>query len=98
VVPTNTLTLNGGAFSGNTTNTGGGGTIIGTMPTLGPPSFVSPGSPYYDYHIDPGAPLRDAATGSVMPVDMDNQSRTDGSPDIGADEYGSDLIFRDGFQ
>ncbi len=98
VSPTNTLALVGGAFSGNTTNTGGGGTIAGSMPPVGPPSFVSAGPPYHDYHINSASPLRDSATGSVMPVDVDGQARSDGLPDIGADEYGSDLIFRDGFQ
>lgn len=100
VNPTNTLNLNVGAFSGNTTNAGGGGTIngLGTMLNVGSPVFVSPGAPNYDYHIGSTSPLRDAATGSSMPVDMDNQPRTDGLPDVGADEYDPDLIFKNGFQ
>lgn len=100
VNPANTLNLNVGAFTGNTTNTGGGGTIngLGSMLNVGSPAFVSPGTPNYDYHIGATSPLRDAATGSSMPVDMDNQPRTDGLPDLGADEYDPDLIFKNGFQ
>jgi hypothetical protein len=95
VLQTNTLNLNNGAFSGNTHNINDNnnpvppGTITGlaSMTTVGPPGFVSPGPPFYDYHLNTGSPLRDAANGSTMQVDMDGGSRVDGRPDIGADEY-----------
>jgi len=91
----NTLNLNGGAFSGNTSNTNINnipllpGTITGlaSMLTVGSPGFVSSGSPNYNYHITSGSPLQGAATGSATAVDMDYQPRVDGLPDIGADEY-----------
>jgi hypothetical protein len=54
-----------------------------------PAGFVSAGPPNYDYRITERSPLRDTPTGSTSPVplDMDGQFRTDGMPDIGADEY-----------
>jgi len=95
VTPGNTLNLDNGAFSGNTHNINDNnnpvppGTITGlaSMTTVGPPGFVSPGPPFYDYHLNTGSPLRDAANGSTMQVDMDGGLRVDGRPDIGADEY-----------
>ena len=94
----NFLTLKRGAFSGNTHDTNSDGipvppgtiTNLGSMLTLAVPAgFVSPGPPNYDYHITATSPLRDTPTGSTSPVplDMDGQFRTDGMPDIGADEY-----------
>jgi hypothetical protein len=91
----NTLNLDNGAFSGNTNNTNANGTPmppgtitgLASMTTVGSPGFVSPGSPHYDYHLNTGSPLRDAANGSTMQVDMDGSLRVDGRPDIGADEY-----------
>ena len=96
IVPQGTsLKLVQGAFSGDTNNTNINnvpmlpGTLTGleSMLTVGSARFVSPGPPNYNYHITSESPLRDAATGSVVAVDMDNQPRSDGLPDIGADEY-----------
>ncbi len=91
----NSLNLNRGAFTGNTHNINDSGppmlpgTITGlaSMITVGSPGFRAAGPPSYDYHITSGSPLRGVATGSAMAVDMDNQPRTGGTPDIGADEY-----------
>jgi hypothetical protein len=92
----NTVNLNKVVFSGNTrdTNSDGNplptGTIngLGTILAIAPPlGFVALGAPTYDYHITSASPLRELATGSTMRVDMDNQRRSSGVPDIGADEY-----------
>jgi hypothetical protein len=58
--------------------------------------YVSPGSPDYDYHIQPDSPARDAALGSSSVEDLDGEAR-DAEPDHGADEYGYG-IFSDGFE
>jgi hypothetical protein len=96
VVPQgNSLKLVQGAFSANTNNTNinnvpmlpGRLTGLESMLTVGSAGFVSAGPPNYNYHITSGSPLRDAATGSMVAVDMDSQPRSDGRPDIGADEY-----------
>ena len=87
--PGNTVSLNNNLFSGNTTNTGGGGTFSGTGTIFsGAPDFVSPGSPNYDYHINSNSAAIDEAAGSTTAVDIDNQSRLSFSPpDVGADEF-----------
>jgi hypothetical protein len=51
------------------------------------PLYVSPGAPNNDYHIQSRSPARGQAVGSQQPVDVDNDPRTDGKPDLGADEY-----------
>jgi hypothetical protein len=51
-------------------------------------SFVSPGSPDYDYHLDPMSAAVDQAVGSSVAEDMDCEPRPSSAwPDIGADEY-----------
>jgi hypothetical protein len=95
VSQTNTLNLSNGAFAGNTHNVNdnsiplppGSITGLGSMLTVGTASFASPGPPHHDYHLNAGSPLRDAANGTTMALDMDNQPRVDGRPDIGADEF-----------
>lgn len=90
---TNTLNLDTNAFSGNAHNVNNDnnpvfpGTITGlaTIQNLAP-SYASPGSPSYDYHLLAGSALRDKALTSTMAVDMDNGARAD-PRDLGADEY-----------
>ncbi len=92
---TNSLTFDTGSFFGNTHNTNSDnnpvlpGSISGlaSMMSLNP-SYVSPGSPNYNYHLQSGSALRDAASGSSMTLDMDYQGRS-GVRDIGADEFSS---------
>jgi hypothetical protein len=59
--------------------------------------YVSPGSPNYDYHLQPSSPAIDQATGQYVGLllsdDIDGQPRPFGSaPDIGADEYMPPLL------
>lgn len=73
----------------NTTNTNvGGGTIIetNTVSQKGNPAYVSPGSPNYDYHILKSSDAKDKAIGSTLTTDIDGDNRSDGFPDVGADE------------
>lgn len=87
--PGNVVSLNNNLFSGNTTNTGGGGAFNGMGTSFnGAPDFVSPGSPNYDYHINSNSAAIDKAAGSTTAVDIDNHSRALFSPpDVGADEF-----------
>jgi PKD repeat protein len=69
----------------NLTDWGGDGTIItGSVNILGDPDFVNPDSG--DYHIGPGSAAIDEGVPAGVPDDIDGDSRTDGYPDIGADE------------
>jgi hypothetical protein len=86
--------LNKGLFYDNSpadTNANGyqPGTISGQSTMLfGPPDFVSPGAPNYDYHIRGTSTARNEAVGSGIKVDVDDESRVLFAPaDIGADEY-----------
>jgi hypothetical protein len=90
-------TFAGGLFFNNTWNTSRGnpnqGNNIGTingLETMGTadPLYVGPGSPNFDYHIRENSPARNKGAGSQQTVDIDNQARSDGKPDYGADEYG----------
>ena len=87
--PGNSVTFNNNLLSGNSSDTGGGGSFNGTGSNFtGSPDFVSSGSPNYDYHIKSGSDAIDQAVGSSTSVDIDNQSRTDFTPaDVGADEF-----------
>ena len=89
VQPGNTMTIQRALFTGNGTDTGGGGTINGLGSLIaGPANFVSPGTPSYDYHILGTSAARDQATNSTTPVDIDNESRASFAvADLGADEY-----------
>ena len=92
------LTLDRGLFAGNVSNTSGSVSGLGTMLSAGSAGYVSPGPPNFDYHITPGSPVIDEATGSSATIDVDGQSR-DADPDIGADELGgAPVIFIDGFE
>ncbi len=91
VKPGNTLTLNKGLFAGNglDTNVTGLPDKAGTFNGLN--SMLKNNSAGFtstnDYHITSSSAAKDQATGSTTSVDIDNQSRNDGKPDIGADEY-----------
>lgn len=95
VKPGNVINFNRGLWAGNTKNTnsdggpGPAGTFNGLESMLGAASvdFVSPGTPSYDYHILATSEARDAAVGSTLTIDIDGDRRSDGLPDIGADEY-----------
>lgn len=82
----------------NTDNTNTGdwqaGTIIetNTVSQAGNPAYVSPGSPSYDYHILKSSDAKDKAVGSVLTTDIDGDGRTDGLPDVGADERNQAII------
>jgi hypothetical protein len=91
-----TLTFNRGLFAGNTKNTNADslpvspGTINGlsTMLIATSAGFVSPGSPYYNYHIRLDSAAKDQAIGSTTADDIDGQSRPyNNVPNLGADEY-----------
>jgi hypothetical protein len=94
------LTFSQGAFSGNNSDYGGGGTISGTGSMSSFPSgldFTSPGFPDYDYHLASDSPLLDLAVSSTEIRDMDYQTRS-GLRDVGADEYSIiPKIFSDDF-
>jgi hypothetical protein len=92
----NAVTFNQGLFAGNTkdTNASGGpvppGTINGLLTMLSASSagFISPGSPYYNYHLRLNSVAKDQATGSPTNDDIDEQSRPyNDVSDLGADEY-----------
>ncbi|MCP4537482.1 MAG: DUF11 domain-containing protein [Chloroflexi bacterium] len=93
----NTVTLEGtlwgsGAWA-NATDWEGLGTIItGTSAHnyWGDPAFVNPGAG--DYHISSESAAFDAGVDAGVTEDMDGDPRTDGHPDIGADEFQSVLI------
>ena len=91
-----TLTFNQGIFAGNSKNinTDGqpvpAGTISGleTMQSATSIGFISPGPPYYNYHLRQNSAARDQAIGSSITDDIDQQSRPYGNKsDFGADEY-----------
>jgi uncharacterized repeat protein (TIGR01451 family) len=78
-----------GTLWGNTADWGGGGTVVsGTVNVWGDPAFVDPDGG--DYHVRPGSAAVDAGVDAgATPLslyDIDGDPRTDGRPDIGADE------------
>lgn len=87
--PGSTVTLDNNLFSGNATNTGGGGTFIGTASIFsGSPDFLSPGAPNYDYRLQSSSAAIDKAASSSTASDFERDDRTQyGQPDVGADEY-----------
>jgi len=96
VKPSNTVTLNRGLWANNDRNTNADASpgawdapgVFNGLDTMlsGLARFVSPGAPNYDYHIRGDSNAKDQATGSTAKVDIDNEPRNDGLPDIGADE------------
>jgi hypothetical protein len=83
-------------FYGNTNNTNANskpvspGTInqVNILYPNNPIGYVSPGSPYFNYHLQSSSPAIDQAINSTTSDDMDGQSRPFGpARDIGADEY-----------
>jgi parallel beta-helix repeat protein len=79
-------TLWGSGAWANGTDWGGAGTIVtGTVNYWGDPDFVDPDSG--DYHIGPGSAALDRGVGAGVGMDIDNEPRIYGAPDLGADEY-----------
>ena len=73
----------------NATDWGGSGTVVvGTANVWGDPAFVDPDNG--DYHIRPSSAAVDAGVDAgstpLCSHDIDGDLRTDGRPDIGADE------------
>jgi hypothetical protein len=95
VQPGSTVNLTRGIFSSNTRDSNADGSVgapgtfngLASMLAYGSVGFVSPGAPSFDYHLQPGSPAIDQATGSTATVDLDGAARV-GVPDIGADEAG----------
>ncbi|MBK7893583.1 MAG: fibronectin type III domain-containing protein [Anaerolineaceae bacterium] len=87
--PGSSITLNNNLFSGNSTNTGGGGTFTGTASIFsGSPDFLSPGAPNYDYRLRSSSAAINKAVSSSTASDFEGDDRTQfGQRDVGADEY-----------
>jgi uncharacterized repeat protein (TIGR01451 family) len=78
-------TLWGSGDWANDTDWGGDGTIVtGAVNAWGDPAFVDPDAG--DYHISPGSAAVNAGVDAGVPDDIDGDLRSDGYPDIGADE------------
>jgi hypothetical protein len=91
-----TANLNTVMFYGNTNNTNANGKPVapGTINQVNslfpkiPIGYASPGSPYFNYHLQGSSPAIDQAMSSTTSDDMDGQPRPLGAArDIGADEY-----------
>jgi hypothetical protein len=91
-----TANLNTVMFYNNTNNTNANwkpiqpGTInqVNSLFPAGPIGYISPGSPYFNYHLQGSSPAIDQAMSSTTSEDMDGQPRPLGAArDIGADEY-----------
>jgi hypothetical protein len=91
-----TANLNTVMFYGNTNNTNANGKPVppGTINQVNslfpniPIGYVSPGSPYFNYHLQSSSPAIDQAINSTTSDDIDGQHRPYGAArDIGADEY-----------
>ncbi|KPL19245.1 MAG: hypothetical protein AMJ93_13260, partial [Anaerolineae bacterium SM23_84] len=80
----NTATLEATLWYDNGADWGGEGTINHTGNHDGNPVFVAPGAG--DYHIGPGSAAINRGITTTVNTDIDGDSRTDGYPDIGADE------------
>jgi hypothetical protein len=97
VKPNNAVTLHRSLWSNNDRDTNADASpggwyapgIFNGLDTMlsGAASFVSPGAPDYDYHIQGDSDAKDQAAGSTTELDIDNEIRNNGPPDIGADEY-----------
>ena len=75
----------------NDANTDGPGSInLGTLSYQGDPGFANPADD--DYHITEISPVIDKGIDTWISVDMDGQSRSAGETDIGADEYGQNML------
>jgi uncharacterized repeat protein (TIGR01451 family) len=79
-----------GAWANTTDWSGNGAVVTGTVNVRGDPAFVDPGNG--DYHIHPTSAARDAGVDAGVIGDLDGDLRTDGHPDIGADEVVAALI------
>jgi hypothetical protein len=85
----NVANLYRGLWANNSQNTNTDGLFTGldTMVQARSASFVSPGPPNYDYHIQETSMAKDRANDSTVSNDIDQQSRPSGNgSDIGADE------------
>ena len=69
-----------------------GGTLMETSV-----DYAAPGSPAFDYHLDPSSPAIDEGGASAQLEDFEGQPRS--TPDLGGDELGDFTpIFSDGFE
>lgn len=91
-----TLTFEQGLFAGNLRNTNADrnpvppGTINGlsTMENGLSAGFISPGSPYHNYHLRLDSEARNRSTQALISDDIDQESRPYGNgTDFGADEF-----------
>jgi parallel beta-helix repeat protein len=81
----NTAMLKATLWHGNSTDAGGGGTVISSTNIRGDPAFVNPEAG--DYHIGQGSAAIDAGVDAGVTTDIDGNSRPSGPGfDIGADE------------
>ena len=98
IIKGNTLTFDTGLFYNNTWDTtvtnpnlGGpanAGVVIGQAAMQqGDPAYVAAGTPAFDYHIKSTSRARNQIAGNPVPIDFENEARTDGRSDFGADEY-----------
>ncbi|MBC7264832.1 MAG: right-handed parallel beta-helix repeat-containing protein [Chloroflexi bacterium] len=83
--PTNTATLDGVLWYGNTIHYGGPGTIAVTHAVTGDPAFAADG-----YHLTAHSAAIDQGVDVGVTEDVDGEYRPQGAaPDLGADEYPS---------
>ena len=80
-----TATLQATLWHGNTTNAGGGGTVLtGTVNVYGDPAFRDPTRG--DYHLTPASAAIDQGVDAGVTTDLDGLPRPFGGWDIGAYE------------
>jgi len=98
IIKGNTLTFDSGLFYDNTWDTtatnpnlGGpanAGVVTGQDAMLqGDPAYMAAGASAFDYHIKAASRARNQIASNTLPVDFENEARTDGRSDFGADEY-----------
>ncbi len=81
----NTATINGVLWHGNTTaNVGGSGTVTVSHAYTGSPAFVNPDG--WDYHINITSAAQNKGVSTGVVDDIDGDLRL-GTPDLGADEF-----------
>jgi uncharacterized repeat protein (TIGR01451 family) len=95
VTADNTATLEGtlwgdGAWANGTDWSGEGNITTGTVNLWGDPAFLDPDDG--DYHISFGSAAVDAGVDAGVTDDIDGDPRTDGYPDMGADELMGALL------
>lgn len=87
VTARNTVSVESTLWHDNTLDWGGTGVVTGNRnhDYTGAPAFADPDGG--DYHIGPGSAALDRGVGTDVMLDMDDQPRAYGAPDLGADEY-----------